>query len=281
MNRNFLFILLFLSACGSPEYPGFTKHSPELYYQRLELGEGISYHPDSCFVDYTVSYYPLNEASKKSLKMIKFEQFKASFLSDSILKNPKKGDRIKFITSNTQVYINELCHEEYAEENKKYEIELSVDEVYNLYLQEEDPNVLEYKSLKNFFYLISSPNLYHYYKGVWINWIEKNEAERTPVSGNIVLDYAGYSLENEARDIPDFALQFNIKDQYQVIQGIEYALSKMSFNDSVRVIIPSYLAFGELGSKNGNIPPYQPLMYYLKAYTPSDYIATHPNAKVN
>ena len=131
------------------------------------------------------------------------------------------------------------------------------------------------------FSFISSPNLYHYYKGVWINWIEKAETGDKPISGNIVLDYAGYSLENDSLDIPDFALQFNMNDQYQVIEGIEYALSKMNFNDSVRVIIPSYLAFGELGSKNGNIPPYQALMYYLKAYTPEEYTKLHPKNKVN
>ena len=74
MNRTFLVFLLFIGACGISEHPEYTKHSPELYFQRLELGEGVSYHPDSCFVDYTVSYYPFGKSSEKIIKMIKFEQ---------------------------------------------------------------------------------------------------------------------------------------------------------------------------------------------------------------
>ena len=31
-------------------------------------------------------------------------------------------------------------------------------------------------------------------------------------------------------------------------------------------VTTSYLAFGELGSENGNVPPYEALIYYLKAH---------------
>ena len=91
------------------------------------------------------------------------------------------------------------------------------------------------------------------------------------VEGEIVLDYKGYSLNGDSLDIPDYPLQFNTKDQYQVIEGIELALQTMSFGDSVMTIIPSYLAFGEMGSRNGNVPPYTALLYYLKAYPAAEY----------
>lgn len=276
MKRLFIFLLILIGSCSFSKYPEFTEKSADLYYQRLELGEGIPYHPDSCFLDYTVQYYPVKDSANKEIKEIKFARLNPEILADSILKNVKKGDHLRFITNNKNSYLQSLCMEENPLNENDYFIDLKIDEVYNLYLQEEDPNVLEYKSINAYFSLISSPDLYHYYKGIWIKWLERSAEENAKVKGEIVLDYAGYSLEGEARDIPDFPLQFNTNDQYQVVKGIELAISQMNYTDSVMVIIPSYLAFGELGSKNGNIPPYSALLYYLKAYTPKAYYKTHP-----
>jgi FKBP-type peptidyl-prolyl cis-trans isomerase len=167
--------------------------------------------------------------------------------------------------------MDELCKSEDFVSGEWYEVGFHVDEVYNLYMQEEDPNVMEYKSIKLFLSFISSPNLYRYINGIWLKEIETASANTPKVQGEIVLDYKGFSLEGDSLDIPDYPLQFNTADQYQVIEGIEIALQHMHFGDSTMVIIPSYLAFGELGSKNGNVPPYEALLYYLKAYPAVEY----------
>lgn len=266
-----LLLLLLLISQSCTQYPGYTKHSDSIYYQRVQLGEGILYHPDSCFLDYSISYAPLNKPNQVAQKHIKFSQISPAILNDGILKNLQKGELIKLIVKDSSIYINELCLEERSYTNESIKITFKVDAIYNLYLQEEDPNVLEYKSIKTFMSYISSPNLYKHIEGIWLKTINRNDSIDRAIQGEIVLDYKGFSLQDDSLDIPDYPLQFNVSDQYQVIKGIEIALQNMHFGDSVMVIIPSYLAFGELGSKNGNVPPYTALKYFLKVYTPSSY----------
>lgn len=262
----FLFALI---GCDFSKHPGYSKYESGLYFKRISLGEGTIYHPDSCFLDYSVRFHPLDSTKKEITNTIKFAQLSPLILADSILKQVQKGDKVSFICSDNNLYMNELCKSEDFLDGEWYEVEFDVDEVYNLYLQEEDPNVKEYKSIKLFLSFISSPNLYRYINGIWFKEIDTGSTVN--VQGEIVLDYKGFSLEGDSLDIPDYPLQFNTADQYQVIEGIEIALQNMHYGDSTMVIIPSYLAFGELGSKNGNVPPYTALMYHLKAYKSETY----------
>jgi len=266
-----LFSLFFLIGCNYSKYPGYSKFDDSLYYKRVSLGDGTKYHRDSCFLDYSIRIQALDDTIKEIKSTIKFAQLSPLILADSILKQVQKGDEISFICSNNEQYMNELCKNNAFIEGEWYIVDFHVDEVYNLYHQEEDPNVQEYKSIKRFLSFISSPNLYPYINGIWLKEIEAASANTPKVQGEIVLDYKGFSLEGDSLDIPDYPLQFNTADQYQVIEGIEIALQHMHFGDSTMVIIPSYLAFGELGSKNGNVPPYEALLYYLKAYPAAEY----------
>lgn len=277
MNRIILFLLFLSFGCESSKYPGFTEYSPNLYYQRVQLGDGIVYHPDSCFLDYSVSFYPLDSSNKKIKNTIKFAQLPPSLLTDSIIDKPQKGDFIKLIVSDNEHYMGDLCKSKDFNENQFYEIELRIDEVYNLYIQEEDPNVIEYKSIQRFLRFDRDQDLYKYNNGIWLKTIENQFPLGGIVSGEIVLDYIGLSLDGDTLDKPDYPMQFNTAARYQVIKGIEIALSNMHYGDSVLVIIPSYLAFGELGSKNGNVPPYEALKYYLKVYDSLDYYRTQFN----
>lgn len=271
--RALFYLLLFLVvlSCESSKYPGFSEVSSDLFYQRIQLGEGISYHPDSCFVDYSVSYYPVGKENKKISSSIKFAQFSDAFLKDSILKDAKEGDILNFISNKHNIYIEELCMANAENDTSFYFIEFQVDKVYNLFAQSEDPNVVEFKKLEQFFNNKLDKSSYSYFNGIWIKRIPVNTESSKKLTGEIVLDYAGYSLKGEEWDIPDHPLKFNIKDKFQVIRGIELALQQMHYGDSIHVIVPSYLAFGELGSKSGNIPPYNSIQYNLKVYDAAFY----------
>lgn len=270
MNRYLILLIIFsLAACKPSKYEGYTELSSDLNYQRVALGEGNSYHPDSCFLDYTVLISPFSHKSKGIKKEIKFAQIPRSVLADSLLNNCKAGDQIRIITTKED-YLTDLCRLDESLDSAVYLIDLKIDEVYNLYAQEEDPNVIEFKEINTFLSLRSTTDDYTYYEGIWIKKLSSTENSKD-LKGDIIVDYKGYSLVDEEWDIPDFPLKFHIEDQYQVIRGIELALSTMHFQDSVSVIIPSYLAFGELGSKNGNIPPYKALHYMLKVHHPDSF----------
>ena len=274
MKRAVFLLLLFLSACSGSEYKGFKKANESLHYKRIYLGDGIAYHPDSCFVDYQVEIKTYFKEGPNIQREIKFAHFSDELMQDSIFKGLQKGDWIQLISDRQGLYFMDLALMEAPDTNLRI-FDIRVDEVYNLYDQKADHNVREYKELREF---LERKNQfeYNYFNGIWIRWLQSQDMLSESVSGDIVLDYKGYSLQGEAWDIPDFPLYFNTEDSYQVIRGIELALQRMNFGDSVEVVIPSYLAFGEKGSKNGNIPAFKALQYFLKVHEPQDYYSANP-----
>jgi len=87
--------------------------------------------------------------------------------------------------------------------------------------------------------------------------------------GNMMeLHYSGVFVENgnvfystERNGVPD---EFSYGRQGQLIPGLELALSAKLYNDSLEVLIPSSLAFGDKGSVGGIVPPYTALKYNVR-----------------
>ncbi len=59
-------------------------------------------------------------------------------------------------------------------------------------------------------------------------------------------------------------LQFTFGRPDQVVEGLQFALSKMRSGDEALVYLPSYLAFGEEGSTGGVVPPKTPVYFRVK-----------------
>ncbi len=52
----------------------------------------------------------------------------------------------------------------------------------------------------------------------------------------------------------------NVSAPDQVIKGIESVIKEMNEGEMCRIVIPSYLAFGEKGSSDGAVPPKTPIL---------------------
>nr|MBA3902022.1 FKBP-type peptidyl-prolyl cis-trans isomerase [Bacteroidota bacterium] len=76
--------------------------------------------------------------------------------------------------------------------------------------------------------------------------------------------YTGYLLDGTMFDQEDIPFTFNLDAEGQVIPGLEIAIKRMKKGGKAKIIIPSHLAFGELGSSNGLIPPKAPLIYEIE-----------------
>lgn len=59
-------------------------------------------------------------------------------------------------------------------------------------------------------------------------------------------------------------LYLNISSPNQVIIGIQSILKEMNEGETCRIIIPSYLGFGEDGSSDGTVPPHTPILADVK-----------------
>lgn len=97
--------------------------------------------------------------------------------------------------------------------------------------------------------------------------IEHEGSGLKPQKGDwITIHYTGYFLNGKkfdsTRDTEAFS--FTYGDPQQVIKGFEMALSLMSENSKLKIVIPSQLGFGAQGSSNRTVRPYTPLIYDIE-----------------
>ena len=186
----------------------------------------------------------------------------------------KKGDQLNLILLNNSELFEKLTFETEST-SQNWLINFKVDEVINTSLvegNESDPNFIEYSRIKTFLTFGDNNKIFTFTEGVWLDRSMLNQSNIIPIREEVILDYKGYYLDGNIFDISDYPLKFYRTDQNQVIPGIMIALKYMRPGDSTVVIIPSHLAFGETGSKDGNVPPNEPVVYGLKLFKHGDYI---------
>ncbi len=76
----------------------------------------------------------------------------------------------------------------------------------------------------------------------------------------VSISYSTHLLDGTAVDELS-AMQFEFGRPGQLVDGLQFGLSKMKDGDRARIFVPSYLAFGEAGSSTGLIPPRTPLYF--------------------
>lgn len=112
---------------------------------------------------------------------------------------------------------------------------------------------------------------------IYLFWQEESKSGIKPeLFDTLKMDYTGRLLDNSVFDtsLESVAREndmFNSNRTYQpfevvfgidrLVDGFEYALSKMDEGDKLIVIFPSIYGYGS--SRNGNIPPNSPLLFEI------------------
>jgi FKBP-type peptidyl-prolyl cis-trans isomerase len=87
-------------------------------------------------------------------------------------------------------------------------------------------------------------------------------SEKVKAGDDISLSYTCTFLDGEVFDqvTTNDPVYVNLGTPDQLVQGFESALKEIGEKEEVMVIIPSYLAFGEDGSSNGQVPEKTPII---------------------
>lgn len=106
----------------------------------------------------------------------------------------------------------------------------------------------------------------NYYKDslnvVWIDGKPHPEKVNWLKGKTITMSYKGYLLNGKQFDESPPNWQVNTSTPDQMLRGLNYVIKFLNTGQNTKIILPSYLAFGELGAGN-IIPPYTPLLYEI------------------
>ena len=104
--------------------------------------------------------------------------------------------------------------------------------------------------------------------GVYYITMEEGEGVYAKTGDTLTVGYAGYYIDGRMFDsseiyYADGKMTF-ILESPPMIEGWDNGMKVMNKNAMVQLIIPSELAYGD--EWNGNIPPYQTLIFVIKLY---------------
>jgi hypothetical protein len=97
--------------------------------------------------------------------------------------------------------------------------------------------------------------------GIYFHEISPGSGDPPSRGKNVKISYSGSFLGGEAFDVG--TMEFKLGQEMQILRGLELAIYRMKPGGKAKIIIPSYLAYGERGSSTGTVPPFTPVVYQV------------------
>lgn len=131
-----------------------------------------------------------------------------------------------------------------------------------------DSNLLTFREQKRIEGMIKKDTLKYLRKNeCFVAVLDSGQGNKIEKNVEINLSYkAFYSNGIMFDDTDDWkdSLVFMYGQDFQIIPGLEFGIEGLREGAETKIIIPSHLAFGKMGSTSGIVPPYEPLMYNVK-----------------
>lgn len=264
-------VLIAVSSCGTPKYPGYKKVSNQLYFKLISFGEASS-EADSCDIfevyvnssdsafarqfDFLIKDNLPNWTSKSHVAFDALQPFLSQM-------NP--GDSAAFIVDRPDkapVNVSVWWRECYSQQQ--------FGEAYEDWVSErslrEGNRIRHFALEKGFSSSVVHPAV--------VYRIEKSGVGAPLNYGHpIAIHYTGHFLGGAVFDDSHLGgepLVFELGTDGQVITGLEYGLIGARPGETRWVVIPSAFAFGEKGSSTGIVPPYTPVLYKVQILAEQD-----------
>lgn len=100
--------------------------------------------------------------------------------------------------------------------------------------------------------------------GIYVLSKTSTNQEKVGAGKKIKIAYQGSFLDGKPIEKTEQILEFVYGTPDQLVNGLNIVIGSLKKGETTKIIVPSRLAFGELGSSNGSIPPYTPLVYNIK-----------------
>ncbi|CAG0965972.1 MAG: FKBP-type peptidyl-prolyl cis-trans isomerase [Bacteroidetes bacterium] len=270
----FLSTLLILFACINNKYKDFTQTPTGLYYRLLVMGEGNKPQKGEIITALITIFSRNKDTVFYSQKPITF-LYQAKPYADEFISMLSEGDSAEFILNSEKFRNNSTGIDlKIPIDNEELLLQISIKKIrttdayeYEKIWEQEDPEMKE-RELLNLFLKENNIDGSQYFKsGIYVLPVSNATETDSVVVGSIVsIHIKGAFLNGKifdstyARNQP---LEIVYGKPLQIIKGLEIALKGMKKGEKSKIIIPSQLAFGSVGSPE-IIPPYTTLIYDLE-----------------
>jgi hypothetical protein len=269
--RNSLVLLLFVSVFSCREKPplyfdGFSRTAGGLYYKIVRIGDGdyrvnawddvyftccFRKQNDSVFFSsgHEYVYYDPADSLQKTLFLSHFP-------------NLVKGDSAIYYVRTADLFANyfqtevpswcrndSLIKVEVGIKELKKEIRISDTELKLIRDHIRDHKLKVEAELPNKIFVLER---------------KEGEGKEIVSMGKLIsVDYKGRFLNDSLFDDPAFPLQFTYGSPDQLLKGLNFVIKGMHKGEFIKIILPSYLAYGDSGNTNGTVAPFTPLLYEI------------------
>ncbi|MDI1353546.1 MAG: FKBP-type peptidyl-prolyl cis-trans isomerase [bacterium] len=100
----------------------------------------------------------------------------------------------------------------------------------------------------------------------WLDRPAPSRGESVKMGEEIKVVYRGQFMNGRYLESSAQQLEFIYGSPDQLLKGLNIVIGKLKLGQNAKIILPSRLAFGELGSSNGTVPPFTPLMYSIRVF---------------
>ncbi|MEM9023745.1 MAG: FKBP-type peptidyl-prolyl cis-trans isomerase [Bacteroidota bacterium] len=269
---------LLLSACSSPDYPGFSELEPGMYFQLHQLGnEERPVRPEDHVYSHLIALNMQDSVFFDSGQPVYLApDAKDQAALHTLLESLVDGDSATFIVpgdwfrqvawTDLSGIIDTIQHVKLAAKVNRVESDREREAALRHQAWLSDQELKERERLAAY---LDTNGLAEYpaVEGMYI-LPKKDGLGARPAGGDVVwMHYKGFFLDGTEfdntyeRGVP---FDFRIGDPDQVIRGFEIGIPLLAVGAEAEFIIPSQLAFGDAGSSTGIVPPYTTVRYEIK-----------------
>jgi FKBP-type peptidyl-prolyl cis-trans isomerase FkpA len=291
--QSYLILLLtFIIACdqqsGKKQFPEYSSTKSGLRYHRLTIGEGNNYPKEGDLLILELRFKSINNTilpitlfkNEKSQDTVHFSEAKSAIQFYEAMSLLSEGDSCSFVITTKYFKDTSLFKGIASIIGEDSIIKMDAKLLTIRTRQQQQDDLLNYKrvcwelaqdentELQHFLdtsllFKNSLPDAY----GMHFKLIRRGSNKLVKSGDNVTIRYTGSFLNGKIFDnstITKEALNFNLGEPGQVVRGIELALHKMHEGDSVVIVLPSALAFGEKGSAAGIVSPFKTVTFALE-----------------
>lgn len=279
--------MVFMSCIEKPEY--FTTEGG-VKYKLLDFTEDETKPEIGQYLSLHTTYYTSKDSIFHSSADFRFNNLEFHQLAqpdsgtfEEVLSELQVGDSAMVLINAESFFVDyleaEVPHFVDGSEELKIHVRLIEAKSYDDYIADRaaESDWMEMKELADIKkYIGRSGKAYSDINGVHVAILHSDfdSTKRLSYGDLFQLNYEGSFLNNGnvfystyRNGFPD---EFSYGRQGQLIDGLDIALSGRMYGDSLEVVIPSLMAFGEKGSAGGIVPPYSTLKYTLRISDPGD-----------